>query len=57
MDKVRCIRSVKSNKSGAKFKKGESYDFIINGNQIIIYSNKFTFIKISSFKTLAKYFR
>lgn len=56
MDKVICIKSVKA-KKGFEFKQGESFDFAIHNDGIIVYFSKFEFVKIKSQKAFNTYFK
>ena len=56
MTRVNCIKNVKA-KKGFEFKSGQSYEFAIHNDGIVIYFSKFEFVKIKNQGTFAKYFK
>jgi hypothetical protein len=56
MENIICIKSVKT-KKGFQFNKGNSYDFAIHNDGIVVYFSKFEFVKIKSENTFNKYFK
>ena len=56
MTTVTCTNNVKA-KKGFEFKKGNSYDFAIHNDGIVVYFSKFEFVKIKSQSTFNKFFK
>jgi hypothetical protein len=56
MEKVVCSKTV-TTKKGFKFQQGNSYEFTIHHDGIVIYFSQFDFIKIKSETTFNTYFK
>lgn len=56
MNNLTCIKNVKA-KKGFEFKKGQSYEFAIHHDGIMVYFSKFEFVKIKNQDTFNKFFK
>ena len=56
METVTCIKTVIA-KKGYEFKKGNSYQYAIHHDGIIIYCDTFEFVKIKSMDVFNKFFK
>ena len=56
METVTCIKTT-TTKHGVDFKKGNRYEFAIHHDGIMIYLNKFQFVKVKSMDVFQIFFK
>lgn len=56
MNRVKCIKTVNA-KKGFQFKQGESYDYAIHSDGIVIYLTTMEYVKVKSMDVFNKFFK